>query len=637
MSFSMSKKRLLVLYFCIGAGVVAWTQEVLPPDLTESVQDEAGEWDLDELGTLPLDINRIRLDQLRRLGILTPQQQQAFLNYREEYGPFLSLYELQAVPGWDPELINRILPYLSCGEPGLADEGEALRYIREGKTTLSWYNRFVSRQAAQESWLGQPVQWQFRIRHQYPDRLSLGFQAEKDAGEKSGLAGDHQSYHIQLIRPLKGLDQVILGDYKVSWGQGLLVFQGYHSQGSGAGAGRSAQPFRPHTGMDEHHFFRGIAIAGTIRSGLRAHAFYSLRSLDANLNQTDHGTVASSIPKGGLHRTTSEAGYRHVLPARTAGLRLEWEKSGQKVGFQGIWGGFAHPLDPPLNYYNRQDFRGSSLWNGSFDHELQFGNLYLFGEWAYGGNTSFAALQGMQLSLGKNFQLSLLYRNYAIDYQSLYGNAYAQTSKMANEKGLLWQLRWSPISQLRVEASTDLWHHRGPVYRERGPSGGQQQHLRISYQKRKQYMAYLLLESQLTQTNLYRLRLHLETQLSPDWEYRIRFNAGKAGVARYGSALQQDLLYRPAGKKWHFTGRIALIHTPDYDLRFYSYENGLLNQFSIAPYYGKGIKSYLNIRYKGLRNTTIEAGINHLARPSGAPEGPGNTRISFQIRYEPRG
>ncbi|MDP4820158.1 MAG: helix-hairpin-helix domain-containing protein, partial [Saprospiraceae bacterium] len=121
----MSKKRLLVLYFCIGAGVVAWTQEVLPPDLTESVQDEAGEWDLDELGTLPLDINRIRLDQLRRLGILTPQQQQAFLNYREEYGPFLSLYELQAVPGWDPELINRILPYLSCGEPGLANEGEA--------------------------------------------------------------------------------------------------------------------------------------------------------------------------------------------------------------------------------------------------------------------------------------------------------------------------------------------------------------------------------------------------------------------------------------------------------------------------------------------------------------------------------
>ncbi len=174
------------------------------------------------------------------------------------------------------------------------------------------------------------------------------------------------------------------------------------------------------------------------------------------------------------------------------------------------------------------------------------------------------------------------------------------------------------------------------MYRERGPSGGQRQHLRISFEKRKQYLAYLLLESQHNTGTLYRFRLQLEVQLNPDWEYRIRFNGGKSGVSHYGSALQQDILYRPAGKKWHFTGRVALIHTPDYDLRFYSYENGLLNQFRIAPYYGKGIKSYLNLRYKGIRNTTLEAGVNHLARPPDAEEGSGTTRISLQISYEPR-
>jgi hypothetical protein len=99
--------------------------------------------------------------------------------------------------------------------------------------------------------------------------------------------------------------------------------------------------------------------------------------------------------------------------------------------------------------------------------------------------------------------------------------------------------------------------------------------------------------------------------------------------------LQQDLLYRPSGKKWHFSTRVAFIHTEDYDLRFYSYENGLLNQFSIVPYYGKGIKTYLNLRYRGIPRTTLEAGINHLARPPGATEGQGNTRISFQVRYQP--
>jgi len=33
----------------------------------------------------------------------------------------------------------------------------------------------------------------------------------------------------------------------------------------------------------------------------------------------------------------------------------------------------------------------------------------------------------------------------------------------------------------------------------------------------------------------------------------------------------------------------------------------LLNSFSIPAYYDKGFRYYLNVRYKGIRNMTIEA------------------------------
>ena len=611
-------------------------QEGLSPGLLESVQDGQSEWDLEEMGNWPLDINKVSPDQLSLLGILTQEQLLAFFSYREQYGPFVSLYELQAIPELDPEQVQDLLPYLNCAAPDLLTTGNWERLWKEGQTTLTWSSRMNYPEPEQDNWLGSPFQWQFRFRHQYPGKISVGLQLEKDAGEAAGLAGDHRIFHIQLIRPLRWIDQLILGDFKVSWGQGLLVFQGYHSQGSGSSPGRSGFSFRPHTGMDEFHYFRGLAWENTLGAGFRLYGFLAQRRLDANVALSEQEWGIRALKKDGLHRTPAEVAQQKQVIASTGGLKIQWEKSGQKIGFQSIWGRYE-------DY-----FRGYALFNSSVDHELQFNNLYIFGEWAYSSNGALAVLQGLQLGLGKPLQVSLLYRNYPGDYQTLYGNAYGQTSSVSNEKGLQWQMQWSPTKQLQLTASTDLWRHPGAIYRVRGPSEGIQGHFQITYEQRKQYRAYLLLDSgtrvaetaPLLSERLLRLRLHLEYRLLPDLEYRIRFSTGQTNPEEghqtlRGSVLQQDLLYRPSGKKWHFSTRVAFIHTEDYDLRFYSYENGLLNQFSIVPYYGKGIKTYLNLRYRGIPRTTLEAGINHLARPPGATEGQGNTRISFQVRYQP--
>ena len=74
-----------------------------------------------------------------------------------------------------------------------------------------------------------------------------------------------------------------------------------------------------------------------------------------------------------------------------------------------------------------------------------------------------------------------------------------------------------------------------------------------------------------------------------------------------GFAIYQDLLYHPIGFPLSFTSRIALFDTDGYQVRFYNFENGLLYNFRIPAYYNQGSRFYLNIRYKGIRNMTIEA------------------------------
>src|SRR5262245_45097950 len=72
---------------------------------------------LAQLLTNPLDLNAVNAEQLRALFVLNEQEINAFLDYRGEYGPLLSAYELQAVPGWDRSIFDRIIPFVTVLAP----------------------------------------------------------------------------------------------------------------------------------------------------------------------------------------------------------------------------------------------------------------------------------------------------------------------------------------------------------------------------------------------------------------------------------------------------------------------------------------------------------------------------------------
>ena len=60
----------------------------------------------------PINLNEATEEDLHDLGLLTDIQIINFLNYRQQAGDLIAIYELQAVQGFDMQSIRRILPFV---------------------------------------------------------------------------------------------------------------------------------------------------------------------------------------------------------------------------------------------------------------------------------------------------------------------------------------------------------------------------------------------------------------------------------------------------------------------------------------------------------------------------------------------
>src|SRR5690606_10052561 len=64
-----------------------------------------------------------------------------------------------------------------------------------------------------------------------------------------------------------------------------------------------------------------------------------------------------------------------------------------------------------------------------------------------------------------------------------------------------------------------------------------------------------------------------------------------------GWMVYHDIIVKPAGKL-SGNARIALFGTPGYNSRIYAFENDVLYAYSFPLYHNKGIRTYLNLRYR---------------------------------------
>ncbi|ERJ72461.1 hypothetical protein HMPREF1556_00675, partial [Porphyromonas sp. oral taxon 278 str. W7784] len=214
----------------------------------------------DELKASPLDINSTSAEDLRRIPLLSDYQIYQFVRYRTDHGAFHEYSELKLVPGWRTTLLRQLRSVLTCRPPSTETSWQSRSLYAQGEASLFYGRRTPPR--TPKPLLGPSDALRLSWIYAIPQALSLFVAGEKDYGEpwrRPGHRGlDAYSAHAQLRH--RGLE-LLLGDYRVARGCGLLLGQGTFPLNFLALTPRLGDGVRPVRHMTESDYSRGLALS----------------------------------------------------------------------------------------------------------------------------------------------------------------------------------------------------------------------------------------------------------------------------------------------------------------------------------------------------------------------------------------
>jgi hypothetical protein len=593
----------------------------------------------------PLHINRANAETLASSYLLDPRQISNLIDYRTKFGPLISLYELQAVPGFDLKTIEQILPFLTIGN-GTSIQTQSLweRIINEEQAYFLFRNRrtwetrkgFTPADTSatgkiSSRYLGDPNEFYLRFRIQHARDFSLGFTLDKDPGESFTWDGKTARYGFNFFSfhftkyYLGKWKTIALGDFQAQFGQGLVFGAGY-SLGKGAETvptvRRSSVGILPYTAALEFGFFRGVGLtyqSGKWQSSLIAsYAPRDGRAASSLDTLSTEDLTISSFNQSGLHRTPNELETKNQFREISLGGNVQYSSASGKfqTGTNYLFTRFDRAWIKESTLYNQFDFAGQSNSVGSLYLNYNWKNFFLFGESAISQSGGKGNVVGFVSSLSKEVDFSLLWRKYDKDFHSFYANAFSESTRPANEQGVYLGIQIKPIPKWKINAYYDFFKFPWLRYRLYAPSKGYEWLTRISFQPNRNLTVFFQIREEQKERNLsdseepalpYQVRplnkinglLSFEHQVSKAFFFRSRILFSRViydDQKSSGFMVLQDAQY--SFNKFRITGRIALFDTDDYDTRLYAFENNVLWTFSIPAFSGQGMRYYLLAQYQ---------------------------------------
>lgn len=576
----------------------------------------------------PLNLNTASAEQLRSVYILSENQVQELIAYRKEQGKLLSLYELQTLPSFDLQTIQKIAPFVTVSDPTRLTKTliDNILHNKNNYLLLRYERTLQQREGfaaldSQKQFLGARDKYYMRFRTSMPNDFSMGFTVEQDAGESfrwnpsaHHYGTDFISFHLQAQN--KGIvKNLIVGDYQLQAGQGLLC-GGTFSTGKG---GETISTIRksnllglPYTSADENYYLRGFTTTLSLPKNFFLTTFFSSTRRDANRHADSSRQYVSSLLTTGLHRNAAELDDRKALGETIMGGILQYNHKALDVGLIHQYIHYDHPLVREPSAYNQFTFSGSSNTNYSLYTNYTYHNFTFFTEAAMSSSGGKAWVLGTLGSLTNKLELSLLYRNYQRNFHSFYANSFSEATLPQNEEGFYWGLKYRLHSKIQFAGYMDLFRFPWLRYRSYSPSVGHEWLLRFHYQPSKtvtfttqfreeEKQRNLSMESTLYQTAMGKkqsLFLHADYSLGPVVRMKSRLQFSTFTMDRetsQGMTAFQDITLD--FRKLSISGRYALFDTDDYDNRQYVYEKNVWLAYSLPAYSGKGIRTYLVVQY----------------------------------------
>lgn len=556
----------------------------------------------------PFNINIASEEQLNSLFFLSQVQIKNIINHRINLGDLVSIYELQQVDSLNINTIKILAHFIKFETSKHFDINEI-----HDKSTQNILLRFGLKNDTSSSTF-------LRYKYSSANNLSFGFTAKQDAGEKyiwnpakQSLLFDFTSFHLSIQNKGK-LKSLILGDYKLQFGQNLLFSSGFNIDKSSeaiASVRKNNLGARPYLSSIESGFFRGIASTITTSKNTSFTSFISYKKIDANI---DSNKNISSIYNEGYHITASEVENKASAKELSYGGNFQYKYKELQLGINAIQTSYNLPVQKSNLHYNQFAFNGRDNFVSSAYFSYNWNNINTFGEVGVSQFKGKGIVLGGIIALSSKLDLAILYRKYDKDFHSFYGNSFGEASTNTNETGTYLGLKYKFSHKLVASAYVDRFESNWLTFQAIAPSKGYDYLCKLAYSPQKNIQINIQHRFEQKQknsssnnepihslSNIKRQNTSFTFTFAPEkpWQFKTGFitsNYDFEEMNSKGKLLYQDIQFK--SQKFSITARTTQYQTDDYDSRIYVHESDLPSSFTMPANFGKGMRNYIIINLK---------------------------------------
>lgn len=595
----------------------------------------------------PINLNRCTHDDLAALNLLSEIQINNLLQHIEKNGKLLTVHELQSVEGFNEDIINMLLPFVTVSGDINSMKLNFRDVFKYGKHDIFIrYQRVLEKQKGYEIvadsvfydnpnsyYLGSPDKIYSKYRFNYNNNVKFGLTMEKDAGEEffkgtNKYGFDFYSGYIN-VNNLGVLKSIIIGDFNIQFGQGITLW-------TGLGFGKSseiinikkiARGISPFTSVYENAFMRGAGFTLGYKN-FELTGFYSYKRLDANITTNDSTNntliIISSLQEDGQHNTIGKVTDRHAIPEQVFGGHLAFKNRRLNIGLTAYGTFLGASLIKDVQPYNVFQFNGDQNYNIGLDYSFVIRNFNFFGETAVSRSGGWSSINGLMFNIDRHVSCVVSYRYFQRNYFSFYTSPFSEGNNAYNENAFYTGLYFWFNKKIQLGAYADFYSFPWLRYRVNSPSHGQDYYAILNYKPtrkiavtfRYKYETKFINTDEediaidyLVPVNRQSYRFNISYPVSPSITFanRVEIMRYKEGSHKpeSGYLLYQDIRYRNPHFPLAGSFRFTLFDTESYNARIYTYENDVLHAYSVPSFYTQGIKYYVMLQYRIGRHISI--------------------------------
>jgi hypothetical protein len=634
----------------------------LPEELMERIIENGDESDaervhemLSDLLRIPINLNSCSESDLVASGLFTPFQLFGIKKYRKKYGPFFSIYELAAIPGFTPQLLQLVAPLIALSDPPEKNS----RQLPRGTLLTNLAIRMPASLAYATDSLtapyypGSPLKFTSRLKIDAGDRWAAGAAFEKDPGEQwtNSKRPEHFSGFLEY-NPGKTLKKIILGNFRVHRGMGLMHGLGFSSGMTGVAIDGYRRSYaKAFASTLEYDYCRGI-YTEVSKSKWSADFFISAKPEDLSLFRVRAPlNLFEKIRRTGLHRTVSERDGYDLARQYNAGVSMNRSADRWYMG--------CSATGSKMELTSRGRDSVERIAPGSVEEKLQgglscygvgFGQGYeLFGEAAVNHQARVALIAGGTFDINPALLINVAFRMYQPGYTGQTPKAYGAGTKPENETGISYGMNIAPVSNARLFLNSDIAReHQDPGYKG-DPGYSIRNNLRFVYTFKEGPDFEIRVTGRSGQKSLnetgpgnssFLTERQNRYRLNGSWDLsekliltgRIEFaTLLSEGVQHTGKVVYSQVKVIPR-EKVRITYRYLAFDSDHWENRIYTYEPGVRYSFLFPAWYGRGTRNILTISARLNRWLTVRSKFGYTAYAHRRETGSGqDTRPGNQV------